>query len=84
MMSANDKLNLCIDLLPQQAIKKQTTTVTTAPTHTIGNKEVKTIDDKPKEEETVKAEPSSASSYMTREQDKKNNNVNPFVRGTEF
>jgi hypothetical protein len=60
------------------------TTVTTAPTHTIGNKEVKTIDDKPKEEETVKVEPRSASSYMTREQDNKNNNVNPFVTGTEF
>ena len=40
-----------------------------------------TIADKPKEEETVKAEPSSASSYMTREQDTKNNNVNPFVTG---
>jgi hypothetical protein len=35
-----------------------------------------------KEEETVKAEPSSASSYMTREQDNKNNNVNPFIAGT--
>ena len=44
-----------------------------------------TIVDKPKEEETVKAEPSSASSYMTREQDTKNfSNVNPFVTGTEF
>ncbi len=60
------------------------TTVTTAPTHTIGNKEVKTIDDKPKEEETVKAEPSSAPSYLTKEQYNKNNNVNPFVTGTEF
>jgi hypothetical protein len=60
------------------------TATTTAPTYTTGNKEVKTIVDKPKEEETVKAEPSSAPSYMTREQDNKNNNVNPFVIGTEF
>src|SRR4051794_4959116 len=60
-------------------------TTTIPPTPTIGNKEVKTIDDKPKEEETVKAEPRSASSYMTREQDKKNNNdlnnPNPLVVG---
>ena len=54
---------------------------TTAPTHTTGNKEVESIVDKPKEE-TVKAEPSSASSYMTTKQDNKNNNVNPFVTGT--
>ena len=46
--------------------------------------EVGTIVDKPREEQTVKAEPSSASSYMTREQDNKNNNVNPFVTDTEF
>src|SRR5919197_853206 len=56
----------------------------TIPTPTTKNQEVETIDDKPKEEQTVKAEPSSASSYMTREQDNKNNNVNPFVTGTEF
>ena len=56
----------------------------TIPTPTTENQEVKTIVDKPKEEETVKAESSSASSYMTREQDNKNNNVNPFVTGTEF
>jgi hypothetical protein len=47
-----------------------------------------TIADKPKEEEeTVKAEPSfpSSSSYMTTEQDtKNNNNVYPFITGTEF
>jgi hypothetical protein len=56
----------------------------TTPTSTTGNQEVETIADKPKEEEeTVKAEPSSASSYMTREQDTKNFNiVNPFVAGT--
>jgi len=69
-------------LAKKEAKEEPTTTVTTAPTHTTGNKEVETIVDKPKEEETVKAEPSSASSYMTREQDTKNNNVNPFVAGT--
>jgi hypothetical protein len=53
---------------------------TTAPAHTTGNK-VETIVDKSKEEETVKAEPSSASSYMTREQGNKNFN-NPFIVGT--
>ena len=53
------------------------------PTSTTGNQEVETIADKPKEEETVKAEPSSASSYMAREQTNKNFNiVNPFVAGT--
>src|SRR5512133_1233528 len=57
-------------------------TTTTAPTHTTENKEVETIVDKPKEEETVKAEPSSsASSYITREQDNKKLN-NPFIVGT--
>jgi hypothetical protein len=55
---------------------------TIASTHTTGNKE-ETIVDKPKEEETVKAEPSSAPSYLTREQDKENfDNSNPFVAGT--
>jgi hypothetical protein len=57
--------------------------ITTAPTSTTGNQK-ETIADKPKEE-TVKAEPSSASSYMTWEQYNKNfNNVNPFVTSTEF
>ena len=60
------------------------TTATTTPTPTTSNQEVEAIVDKPKEEETVKVEPSSASSYMTSEQDNKNNNVNPFVTGTEF
>src|SRR4026207_1805735 len=55
----------------------------TTSTPTTSNQE-ETIADKPKEEQTVKAEPSSASSYMTSEQDNKNNNVNPFVTGTEF
>jgi hypothetical protein len=50
-----------------------TTNTTTAPPHTTGSNV-----DKPKEEETVKAEPSSAPSYMTSEQDKKN----PFIVGT--
>jgi hypothetical protein len=56
----------------------------TTPIVTTGNQEVEIIADKPKEEETVKTEPSSALSYMTREQNTKNNNVNPFVTGTEF
>jgi hypothetical protein len=55
------------------------TTATTTPTPTREN-EQEHIVDKPKEEK-AKAEPSSASSYMTSEQD---NNVNPFVTGTEF
>jgi hypothetical protein len=57
----------------------------TTPIVTTGNQEVEIIADKPEEEEeTVKTEPSSALSYMTREQNTKNNNVNPFVTGTEF
>src|SRR6266496_114147 len=53
----------------------------TTPTPTTGNQE-ESIVDRPKEE-TVKAEPSSASSYLTREQDNKNfSNFNPFVTGT--
>jgi hypothetical protein len=54
----------------------------TTPTPTTGNQEVESIADKPKGEETVKAEPSSASSYLTREQDKENfSNSNPFITG---
>jgi hypothetical protein len=56
--------------------KPAATDTTTAPPHTTGSSV-----DKPKEEETVKAEPSSAPSYMTREQDKENFN-NSFVAGT--
>jgi hypothetical protein len=56
--------------------KPAATDTTTAPPHTTGSSV-----DKPKEEETVKAEPRSAPSYMTREQDNKNFN-NPFVVGT--
>jgi hypothetical protein len=72
------------EVLAKKEAKEEPTTTTTAPTHTTGNKEVETIVDKPKEEEeTVKAEPSSASSYLTREQDKENFNYpNPFVAGT--
>ena len=61
--------------------KEEATTPTntiTASIPTARNRE-ETIADKPKEEEeTVKAEPSSASSYITREQDNKNFS-NPFV-----
>jgi hypothetical protein len=53
----------------------------TTPTPTTRNQEEESIVNKSKEEETVKAEPSSALSYMTREQDNKNFN-NPFVVGT--
>jgi hypothetical protein len=56
--------------------KPAATDTTTAPPHTTGSSV-----DKPKEEETVKAEPRSAPFYMTREQDNKNFN-NPFVVGT--
>ena len=59
-------------------------TITTASMHTGNrNQEEAAIVDKHKEEETVKAEPRSAPSYMTTKQDNKNfNNVNPFVAGT--
>ena len=73
-------------LAKTEGVKEEATTPTntiTASIPTARNRE-ETIADKPKEEETVRAEPSSASSYMTREQDTKNNNVNPFVTGTEF
>src|SRR5438874_3211264 len=70
------------EVLAKKEVKEEPAATTTASTHTTANKE-ETIVDKPKEEETVKAQPSSASSYMTREQDDKNfNNVNPFVTGT--
>jgi hypothetical protein len=64
-----------------------TTATITTPTHTTANKEEGSIVDEHKEEETVKAEPRSAPSYMTRELDKENNNdlnnPNPFVAGTD-
>jgi hypothetical protein len=68
-------------LAKTEAKEEPSAATTTAPTYTTGNKE-ETIIDKPKEEETVKAEPRSAPSYMTTKQDNKNNNVNPFVAGT--
>jgi hypothetical protein len=71
------------EVLAKTAGPKEEATPTntiTASIPTVRNLE-ETIVDKPKEE-TVKVEPSSASSYMTREQDTKNNNVNPFVAGT--
>src|SRR6266516_7854942 len=61
-----------VEVLAKTEAKEEPATTTTAPTHTTGNKEVESIVDKPKEE-TVKAEPSSASSYMTTKQDNKNN-----------
>ena len=67
-------------LAKTEGVKEEATTPTntiTASIPTARNLE-ETIVDKPKEEETVKAEPSSASSYMTREQDTKNFS-NPFV-----
>jgi hypothetical protein len=60
-----------------------TTTTTTASRPTSNRNQEEAIVDKHKEEETVKAEPRSAPSYMTTKQDNKNfNNVNPFVAGT--
>jgi hypothetical protein len=71
-------------LAKTEAKEEEPAATITAPTHTTGNKEEESIVDKPKEEEMVKAEPSSASSNLGREQDKENNNVNPFITGTEF
>ena len=69
-------------LAKTEGVKEEATTPTntiTASIPTARNREVETIADKPKEEEeTVKAEPSSAPSYMTSEQVKKN----PFIVGT--
>jgi hypothetical protein len=73
------------EVLAKTEAKEEPAATITAPTHTTGNKE-ESIVDKPKEEETVKAEPSSAPSYMTMERHKENNNdlnnPNPFVAGT--
>jgi hypothetical protein len=73
------------EVLAKTEGKEEPATTTTAPTPTTGNQE-ESIVDKPKGE-TVKAESTSASSYMTREQDKENSNndlknPNPFVAGT--
>jgi hypothetical protein len=67
-------------LAKTEAKEEEPAATITAPTHTTGNKEEESIVDKSKEEETVKAEPSSASSYLTMEQDKENFN-NPFIVG---
>ena len=59
-----------------------TTTTASSPTSN-RNQEEPIVDKHKEEEETVKAEPRSALSYMTTKQDNKNfNNVNPFVAGT--
>ena len=58
-------------------------TITKAARPTSNRNQEEAIVDKHKEEETVKAEPRSASSYMTTKQDNINsNNVNPFVADT--
>jgi hypothetical protein len=61
-----------------------TTTTTTASNPTSNRNQEEAIIDKHKEdEETAKAEPRSAPSYMTTKQDNEDfNNVNPFVAGT--
>jgi hypothetical protein len=70
------------------AKEEEAATTTTASRSTSNrNQEEAAIVDKHKEEEeeeeTAKAEPRSAPSYMTTQQDNKNfNNVNPFVAGT--
>jgi hypothetical protein len=59
------------------------TTITKASRSTSNRNQEEAMVSKHKEEETVKAEPGSAPSYMTTKQDNKNfNNVNPFVAGT--
>jgi hypothetical protein len=64
------------------ATSATTPTPTSTSTSTTGNQE-DSIVDKPKEE-IGKAELSSALSYMTTKQDNdKNNNINPFSAGTE-
>jgi hypothetical protein len=66
------------EMLAKTATEEGAAVAAITPTPTTGNQE-ESIVDKPKEE-TVKAEPHSASSYMTREQDNKNFN-NPFIVG---
>ena len=59
------------------------TTTASRPTSNSRNQEEAIFDKHKEEEETAKAEPRSAPSYMTTQQDNKNfNNVNPFVAGT--
>jgi hypothetical protein len=65
------------------AKEEEAAATTTAFRPTSNRNQEEAIVDKHKEEETVKAEPRSAPSYMTTKQDNKNfNNVNPFVAGT--
>jgi hypothetical protein len=60
-------------------------TTTTASRPTSNRNQEEAIVDKHKEEETVKAEPRSAPSYMTTKQDNKNfNNVNPLLPAQQF
>ena len=60
-----------------------TTTTASRPTGNRNQQEAAIVDKYKEEEETVKAEPRSAPSYMTTKQDNENfNNVNPFVAGT--
>ena len=66
------------EMLAKTTTEEGAAAAATTPTPTTANKE-DSIVDKPKEE-TVKAEPPSASSYMTREQYNKNFN-NPFIVG---
>jgi hypothetical protein len=63
--------------------EEATATITKASSPSSNRNQEEAIVDKHKEEEeTVKAEPRSAPSYMTTKQDNKNfNNVNPFVAG---
>jgi hypothetical protein len=68
------------EMLAKTTTEEGAAAAATTPTPTTANKE-DSIVDKPKEE-TVKAEPPSASSYMTREQYNKNfMNSNPFIVG---
>ena len=60
-----------------------TTTTASRSTSNRNQEEAAIVDKHKEEEETAKAEPRSAPSYMTTQQDNKNfNNVNPFVAGT--
>jgi hypothetical protein len=60
-----------------------TTTTASRSTSNRNQEEAAIVDKEEEEEETAKAEPRSAPSYMTTQQDNKNfNNVNPFVAGT--
>ena len=71
------------EVLAKTAATTQEGTTIAANTATTGHQQ-ESIVDKPKEEEIGKAEISSALSPMTTKQDNhKNNNINPFAAGTE-